>query len=172
MKKLIISSIVIASFMGTVQAQNLVNSMAAQKSFSLSNPTASNVQWESANRNPSSNEAYLVRFNCEKEICIAYYDEAGKLLMSGRSIMLKNSPRLVQKQLRELIDSYKTRVEPLKVLDIIEVNDGDKTSYFVKASNSEFFLSILSNGDGAIKILKREKLQKRHLARESFVARR
>jgi hypothetical protein len=133
-----------------LKAQNIAIASSVKENFNNEFRNASNVNWEKVNNN-----VVLVRFNENNLNKLAYYGSDGKLLMEGRKISFESSPRLVQKSVNSIMESYREKKGILQVVQTYEITDQDQTRYFLNVGNASLQLALMSGSNGSCQVLRK-----------------
>lgn len=150
MKKIIIITGVLVALCATsLCAQTKEQSAGFSRKFS----DASNVHWQQI-----TSEISLVRFAQANANSLAYFDQRGDLLLSGKQIELNQSPESVQKSLASLAKSQEKKDGALRVIHVFQLMQANKTSFYANLGNENVYLAVMVTSGGRATIVKRSKV--------------
>jgi hypothetical protein len=117
--------------------------------FSKEFKDASNVRWVKLKN------IFQCRFYNEKEYCLAFFDESGQLILSGRKIAFDIAPLAVKKEAERIRKSSERKYDLLAIEEVYELNNSEGTTYFINLVSESLSMSIMAYGNGHSEILKK-----------------
>jgi len=141
--------------MGTVRFQDLSAescgpvTVAIAENFNREFKDASHVQWVKIK------DTFQVRFYSQEQYCLAFFDQSGQLLMSGRKIQVDLVPPAMRKEMDRIRGASEARPDLLFVTSVYELNHSQGTRYFINLESEALSMSILLKGDGQSEIVKK-----------------
>lgn len=150
-KVIIVAAVIVTACIHTLSAQtNQKVSSAVAESFAREFNGATDVKWTKI-RNVAQ-----ARFFQGQEYCLAYFNEEGGLILSGRKISYEIAPTAVKKELQRIRDKAEAKNDLLTVAEVYELNDAQETKYFINLDSDSFSMSVMAYGNGRSEILKKE----------------
>lgn len=147
-------NIILAAFMLTLNILNAQDNAKVRASVSeqFKNlfANAKNVQWTNLGK-----EITQAQFSYNGGSWVAYFDQAGDLITSGRRIKkVEDLPLKVQSGFQRAKGQMEKKGQTSELVIIYEMINGDETSYFVTMRNdgSISTYSIALNGDTSLKL--------------------
>ena len=147
MKKNILLTLAMAVIcLHNLLAQDSKNlSAAVARSFANDFSGASNVKSESLPKGIT-----LVQFNLDQRFWLAYYNEAGSLITSGRRVKVGDKlPVRVEESLDRLRAKYEQKYGTLAVGAPFEMTKGSVTEYFVPMKNAQIDMLVSIDSFGS-----------------------
>ena len=150
MKKIIIiTGILVAICATSICAQTNEQNAGFTRKFS----DASNVVWQKL-----SADVALARFTQANVSSLAYFTQAGDLLLSGKQIELNQSPESVQKSLAALAKSQEKKEGALRVIHVYQLLQQNKTSFYANLGNENVYIAVMVTYGGRATIVKKSKV--------------
>jgi hypothetical protein len=101
---------------------------------------AFNIKWQKVNAN-----IFLARFSTKKDNCIAFVEQTGKVVLTGREIALDNSPVLLQRNLSDAVRGLERKNGVLQVTKVYELTRGGALEYYIVLNNGTVSVSLMSD---------------------------
>lgn len=136
------------------------------KSFEKTFSGALNAKWTAC-----AKETSLVQFHFMNKPWLAYFDQTGKLITSGRKVSTHELPVIVQTGM--LSEKAKTEKKngAVSVGTIYEMLTDGVTEYYVPFGNSRIQLMIAVRTDGSVVIKSRKKISEDPKSPKEVIAR-
>jgi hypothetical protein len=99
-------------------------------------------------------DIFQVRFNLNADYCLAFFNTAGELLMSGRRIPMATLPPVVKKEVDRLWTLSESKYDLLYVAGVYQLNNVRGSRYFINLESEYLSMSIVASEDGSVEIVK------------------
>lgn len=118
---------------------------------------ATNVSWK------KHNKIYYATFTNSGQSWIAFVQNDGTLVASGRRIAFTNLPLVVQENVKPIVKNFEKKFGTLQHGCIYEMVNSGLTEYYIPFENDNHTLALLATGMGTVTVVAKKLKNKLNL---------
>ena len=142
----------VVSLSNSVAQNGVAVNTSVSRSFEKNFSGASNLNWTACGKDIS-----LAQFRFEDKPWVAYFDETGTLITSGRKLSPHELPSKVNERMRDFKSKAEKKHGAFTIGSIYEMSTNRLIEYYVYLTNDKISMMIAVESNGAVSIKRKTK---------------